>query len=183
MDDIEAIKDKVRFIFNGYKSTDPAMEVYEIEGELILGLPHENGYKIMDFAPDSFVARAEISHEYFELMLEAIAYADLNGFNVPANARALDARFKLDPTVKPRNKGGRPKDMKFATCLRAAMLECMRAGIKPTKNITAPSNTICAANIVWDVMFELGLAENYRDSFAIMQAWTREIRRYPLDKT
>ena len=73
MDDLETIKDKVRFIFNGYKSTDPAMEVYEIEGELILGLPHEIGYKIMDFAPDSLVARAEISHEYFELMLEAIA--------------------------------------------------------------------------------------------------------------
>ena len=109
MDDLETIKDKVRFIFNGYKSTDPAMEVYEIEGELILGLPHEIGYKIMDFAPDSFDARAEISHEYFELMLEAIAYADLNGFNVPATARTLDARFKLDPTVKPRNKGGGQK--------------------------------------------------------------------------
>jgi hypothetical protein len=71
MDDLEAIKDKVRFIFNGYKSTDPAMEVYEIEGELILGLPHEIGYKILDHAPDSFIARAEISHEYFELLLEA----------------------------------------------------------------------------------------------------------------
>ena len=44
MDELDAIKDKVRFIFNGYKSTDPAMEVYEIEGELILGLPHEIGH-------------------------------------------------------------------------------------------------------------------------------------------
>ena len=184
MDDLEAIKDEVRFIFNGYKSTDPAMEVYEIEGELILGLPHEIGYKIMDFAPDSFVARAEISHEYFELMLEAIALRRPQRPSMfPQTHEQLDSRFKLDPTVKPRNKGGRPKDMKFATCLRAAMLECMRAGIKPTKNITAPSNTICAADIVWDVMFELELAENYKDSFAIMQAWIREIRRYPLDKT
>jgi hypothetical protein len=71
------------------------MEVYEIEGELILGLPHEIGYKIMDFAPDSFVARAEISHEYFELMLEAIAYADLNGFNVPANAPCGKSHFVI----------------------------------------------------------------------------------------
>ena len=183
MDDFSEIKDKVRFIFNGYKSTGPAMAVYEIEGELVLGLPHEIGCKILDHAPDSFVARAEISHEYFELLLEAIAHADLNGLNVPAKARELDARFKLDPDVKPRNKGGRPKDMKLATSIRVAILECMRAGIKPTKNIIAPSNTICAADIVWDIMFELDLAENYKDSFAIMQAWTREIKRYPLDKT
>jgi hypothetical protein len=184
MDDLEAIKDEVRFIFNGYKSTDPAMEVYEIEGELILGLPHEIGYKILDLAPDSFIARAEISHEYFELLLEG------NSARRPQwpsmfqqTHEQLDARFKLDPDVKPRNKGGRPKDMKLATCIRVAILECMRAGIKPTKNIIAPGNTICAADIVWDIMFELDLAENYQDSFAIMQAWTREIRRYPLDKT
>ena len=183
MDELDAIKDKVRFIFNGYKSTDPAMEVYEIEGELILGLPHEIGYKIMDFAPDSFVERAKISYEYFQLMMEAIAYGDLNGLNVPTQARALDAQCKLDPTVKPHNKGGRPKDMQFATCVRLAMLECMRVGIQPTKNVTSGNHAVCAADIVYDILFELELAEDYKDSFAIMQAWTREIRRLPLDKT
>ena len=183
MDEFGAIKDKVRFIFNGYKSTNPAMQVYKIEEDLIFGFPDEIGYKIMDFVTDSFVQWAERSPEYFQLMMEAIAYGDLNGLNVPAKARALDARYKLDPTVKPRNKGGRPKNMKFATCIRLAMLECMRAGIQPTKNVTSSDNTVCGADIVWDILFELELAEDYADSSAIMQAWTREKRRFPLDKT
>ena len=59
-------KTKVRFIFNGYKSTDPAMEVYEIEGELILGLPHEIGYKIMESFTRQLIVDAQHSHEWFE---------------------------------------------------------------------------------------------------------------------
>jgi hypothetical protein len=183
MDELDAIKDKVRFIFNGYKSTDPAMEVYEIEGELILGLPHEIGYKIMEVSPDNLIADAQHSHEWFEKLMGAIAYADLRGHDVPAAARALDAQHKLDSKSKPMNLGGRPKDMKFATCLRVAMLECMRAGIQPTKNETSGSNIICAADIVWDVLFELELADDFVDSSAIMRAWSREIKRFPLDRT
>ena len=181
MDELDAIKDKVRFIFNSYKSAEPHMEVYEIEGELILGLPHEIGYKIMEVSPDNLIADAQHSHEWFEKLMGAIAYADLRGHDVPAAARALDAQHKLDSKLKPMNLGGRPKDMKFATCLRVAMLECMRAGIQPTKNETSGSNIICAADIVWDVLFELELAEDYKDSFAIMRAWSREIKRLPLD--
>ena len=183
MDELDAIKDKVRFIFNSYKSANPAMEVYEIEGELILGLPHEIGYKIMEVSPDNLIADAQHSHEWFEKLMGAIAYADLRGHDVPAAARTLDAQHKLDSKLKPMNLGGRPKDMKFATCLRVAMLECMRAGIQPTKNETSGSNIICAADIVWDVLFELELAEDYKDSFAIMRAWSREIKRLPLDRT
>ena len=183
MDELDAIKDKVRFIFNGYKSTDPAMEVYEIEGELILGLPHEIGYKIMEVSPDNLIVDAQHSHEWFGKLMGAIAYADLRGHDVPAAARALDAQHKLDSKLKPMNLGGRPKDMKFATCLRVAMLECKRAGIQTTKNETSGSNIICAADIVWDVLFELELAEDYKDSFAIMRAWSREIKRLPLDRT
>ena len=183
MDELDAIKDKVRFIFNSYKSAEPHMEVYEIEGELILGLPHEIGYKIMEVSPDNLIADAQHSHEWFEKLMGAIAYADLRGHDVPAAARALDAQHKLDSKLKPMNLGGRPKDMKFATCLRVAMLECMRAGIQPTKNETSGSNIICAADIVWDVLFELELAEDYKDSFAIMRAWSREIKRLPLDRT
>lgn len=183
MDELDAIKDKVRFIFNSYKSAEPHMEVYEIEGELILGLPHEIGYKIMEVSPDNLIADAQHSHEWFEKLMGAIAYADLRGHDVPAAARTLDAQHKLDSKLKPMNLGGRPKDMKFATCLRVAMLECMRAGIQPTKNETSGSNIICAADIVWDVLFELELAEDYKDSFAIMRAWSREIKRLPLDRT
>ena len=69
MDEFGAIKDKVRFIFNGYKSTNPAMQVYKIEEDLIFGFPDEIGYKIMDFVPDSFVQWAERSPEYFQLMM------------------------------------------------------------------------------------------------------------------
>ena len=183
MDELDAIKDKVRFIFNSYKSAEPHMEVYEIEGELILGLPHEIGYKIMEVSPDNLIVDAQHSHEWFGKLMGAIAYADLRGHDVPAAARALDAQHKLDSKLKPMNLGGRPKDMKFATCLRVAMLECMRAGIQPTKNETSGSNIICAADIVWDVLFELELAEDYKDSFAIMRAWSREIKRLPLDRT
>ena len=183
MDELDAIKDKVRFIFNGYKSTDPAMEVYEIEGELILGLPHEIGYKIMEVSPDNLIVDAQHSHEWFGKLMGAIAYADLRGHDVPAAARALDAQHKLDSKLKPMNLGGRPKDMKFATCLRVAMLECMRAGIQPTKNETSGNHVVCAADIVYDILFELELAEDYKDSFAIMRAWSREIKRFPLDRT
>jgi hypothetical protein len=63
------------------------------------------------------------------------------------------------------------------------MLECMRAGIQPTKNETSGSNIICAADIVWDVLVELELAADFMDSSAIMRAWSREIRRFPLDRT
>ena len=169
MDELDAIKDKVRFIFNSYKSAEPHMEVYEIEGELILGLPHEIGYKIMEVSPDNLIADAQHSHEWFEKLMGAIAYADLRGHDVPAAARALDAQHKLDSKLKPMNLGGRPKDMKFATCLRVAMLECMRAGIQPTKNETSGSNIICAADIVWDVLFELELAESFSDKIIIWQ--------------
>ena len=183
MDELDSIKDKVRFIFNSYKSAEPHMVIYEIKGELIFGLPHEIGYKILEISPDSLIADAQHSHEWFEKLMEAIAYADLHGHDVPAAARALDAQHKLDSKSKPMNLGGRPKDMKFATCLRVAMLECMRAGIQPTKNETSGSNIICAADIVWDVLFELELADDYKDSSVIMRAWSREIKRFPLDRT
>ena len=183
MDELEQLKNKVRFIFEGYKSGTPRIEIYEINGELIFGSSDEIGYKILIASPESLVADAQLSCEWHNKLNEGIAFADLNGLEVPAIARVADAKYKLDPKFKPPNKGGRPKDVSFSTCIRIAILECMRAGMQPTKNEATSRNKVCAADVVWDVLFDLDLAAGYQDSFAIMRAWSREIKRFPLDKT
>jgi len=178
MDKHKQLKDNVRQIFNSYKDPTEILEIYQINGELVFGLPNEIDYKIMAFDPKGMIESALVEHDWFIKLMRAIAYADMHGLNVPHAAREIDAKYKLDPQAKPRNKGGRPKDMHFTTCLRVAMLECIRAGLKTT----APTD-ICAADIVWDILFELELAEDFADPTAIMRAWSREIRRFPLDKT
>ena len=183
MDELEQLKNKVRFIFEVYKNGTSRMEIYEINGELIFGSSDEIGYKILIASPESLVADAQLSYEWHNKLNEGIAYADLNGLEVPAIARVADAKYKLDPKFKPQNKGGRPKDVSFSTCLRIAILECMQAGMQPTKNEATSRNKLCAADVVWDVLFDLDLAAGYQDSFAIMRAWSREIKRFPLDKT
>ena len=183
VDELEQLKNKVRFIFEVYKNGTSRMEIYEINGELIFGSSDEIGYKILIASPENLVADAQISYEWHNKLMEGIAYADLNGLEVPAIARKADAKYKLDPKFKPPNKGGRPKDVSFSTCIRIAILECMRAGMQPTKNEATSRNKICAADVVWDVLFDLDLAAGYQDSFAIMRAWSREITRLPLDKT
>ena len=183
MDKHKDIKDKIRQIFNSYKNPTGTLEIYEIKGELIFGLPNEIDYKIMELDPEGMIRNALTEHDWFIKLMRAIAYADLHGLNVPQDARKIDANYKLDPHSKPANKGGRPKDIKFTTCIRIAMLECIRAGIKPTKSEIWVTETVCAADIVWDILFELELAEDYADSTAIMRAWSREIKRFPLDRT
>jgi hypothetical protein len=183
MDKHEQLKNNVRQIFNSYKNPTEILEIYEIKGELIFGIPNEIDYKILACDPKGMIESARVEHDSFIKLMRAIAYADLHGLNVPHAAREIDAKYKLDPQTKPRNKGGRPKDMHFTTCLRVAMLECIRAGIKPTKSEIWVTKTVCAADIVWEILFELELAEDYADSTAVMRAWSREIRRFPLDKT
>jgi hypothetical protein len=183
MDKHEQLKNNVRQIFNSYKDPTEILEIYEIKGELIFGTSNEIDYKILACDPKGMIESAQVEHDWFIKLMRAIAYADLHGLNVPHAAREIDAKYKLDPNSKPLNKGGRPKDMSFTTCMRIAMLECIRAGFKPTKNEGWTTEIICAADIVYDILFELELAEDFADSTAIMRAWSREIRRFPLDKT
>jgi len=183
MDNHEQVKDKVRLIFNSYSNDGPVIDIYQIKGEWIMGPSDEIGYKIMEHDPKGMIKNALTSNEWFGKLMEAIAYADLNGFDVPKEAREIDAKYKLDPNRIPKSKGGRPKDMKFITCVRAAMLECINAGIQPTKNETTFKHPVCGADIIWDVLHELGIEKKIEDSFAIMRIWSRELRRFPLDKT
>jgi hypothetical protein len=180
MDNHEQLKDKVRLIFNSYKNDGPVMEIYQIKGEWIMGPSDEIGYKIMEHDPKGMIKNALTSNEWFVKLMEAIAYADLNGFDVPKEAREIDAKYKLDPNKIPKSKGGRPKDMKFITCVRAAMLECINADIQPTKNETSGNHVVCGADIIWDVLYELGMADDLADSTAIMRIWFRECKRFPV---
>jgi len=70
--------------------------------------------------------------------------------------------------------------MKFITCVRAAMLECINADIQPTKNETSGNHVVCGADIIWDVLYELGMADDLADSTAIMRIWFRECKRFPV---
>ena len=183
MDNHEQVKDKVRLIFNSYTNDSPVIDIYQIKGEWIMGPSDEIGYKIMEHDPKGMIKNALTSNEWFVKLMEAIAYADLNGFDVPKEAREIDAKYKLNPSKMPKCKGGRPKDMKFITCVRVAMLECMYAGIQPTKNETSGNHVVCGADIIWDVLYELGIEKKFEDSTAIMRIWSRELKRLPLDKT
>jgi len=180
MDNHEQVKDKVRLIFNSYSNDGPVIDIYQIKGEWIMGPSDEIGYKIMEHDPKGMIKNALTSDEWFVKLMEAIAYADLNGFDVPKEARAIDAKYKLNPIMKPKSKGGRPKDMKFITCVRAAMLECINAGIQPTKNETSGNHVVCGADIIWDVLYELGIEKKFEDSTAIMRIWSRECKRFPV---
>jgi len=42
MDELEQLKNKVRFIFEGYKNATSRMEIYEINGEFIFGSSDES---------------------------------------------------------------------------------------------------------------------------------------------
>ena len=180
MDNHEQVKDKVRLIFNSYSNDGPVIDIYQIKGEWIMGPSDEIGYKIMEHDPKGMIKNALTSNEWFVKLMEAIAYADLNGFNVPKEAREIDAKYKLNPSKMPKSKGGRPKDMKFITCVRVAMLECINADIQPTKNETSGNHVVCGADIIWDVLYELGMADDLAVSTAIMRIWSRECKRFPV---
>lgn len=47
----------------------------------------------------------------------------------------------------------------------------------PTMNENTGRNRICASDVVWKVLLKLDLAAYYQDSFAIMCAWSDEIKR------
>ena len=73
MDELEQLKNKVRFIFERYKSGTPRIEIYEINGELIFGSSDEIGYKILIASPESLVADAQLSYEWHNKLNEGIA--------------------------------------------------------------------------------------------------------------
>jgi hypothetical protein len=70
MDELEQLKNKVRFIFEGYKNGTSRMEIYEINGELIFGSSDEIGYKILIASPENLVADAQISYEWHNKLME-----------------------------------------------------------------------------------------------------------------
>ena len=94
MDNHEQLKDKVRLIFNSYKNDGPVMDIYQIKGEWIMGPSDEIGYKIMENDPKGMIKNALTNNEWFGKLMEAIAYADLNGFDVPKEAREIGRRME-----------------------------------------------------------------------------------------
>ena len=89
--------DLIYKMFEGHLRGDPVFHVWEVKGELILGLGAEIGYKLLtEGDAKSFTEDALRDDRIFDLFISGMAYALRNELSIPEAARLLLENCLID---------------------------------------------------------------------------------------
>lgn len=171
--------DLIYKMFEGYFRGDPVFHVWEVKGELILGLGAEIGYKLLtEGDAKSFTEDALRDDRIFDLFISGMAYALRNELSIPEAARLLLANYLENPSIRPPKIGGRNPDDNFDWALGFALNELKMDGINPTRNEATDPEKECGIDIVLDILEQLGERKDHTHE-SIRRRYQRAKKKFP----
>ncbi|MDC3003399.1 hypothetical protein OAZ20_04870 [Paracoccaceae bacterium] len=171
--------DLIYKMFEGHFRGDPVFHVWEVKGELILGLGAEIGYKLLtEGDAKSFTEDALWDDRIFDLFISGMAYALRNELSIPEAARLLLANYLENPSIRPPKTGGRNSDDNFDWTLGFALNDLRKVGINPTKNEATDPEKKCGIDIILDILEQLGERKDHTHE-SIRRRYQRAKKKFP----
>ena len=160
---------------------EEGLEIYAITTEngqdLVIAKKDRIGFELMQHSGDRMLQLATENYEDLELLQNAVIYADLNGMEVQPHIRRFMAGIQQNPTLLPKNTGGRPTDYRLNTTIYCLVLELQKLGFFATRSAIEAErgDGMSACDAIADTFRELGDERfNYT---AIAKRWFRERSR------
>lgn len=172
-------KKYLKTYLSGHK--DEVLAVYAINTDdgpdLVFAKNDKIGFELMQHCSERMLQLATKNYDDFELLQNAVIYADLNGTEVQPHIRRFMAEIKQNPTLLPKNTGGRPTDHRLNTTIYCLVLELQRLGFFATRSAVEVERDdgMSACDAIAETFREL---EDERFNYAgIAKRWFRERRR------
>ena len=145
--------------------------------DLVFAKQNEIGFKLLQHCSERMLQHATRNYDDLRLLQDAVIYADLNGEVVQPQIRHFLAKIQKNPTLSPKNRGGRPTDYRLNTTIYCLVLELQKIGFYASRNgvEVAREDGMSACDAIAETFKELG--DDRFDYAAIAQRWFRERSR------